>query len=207
MRDLQERWTALVGSSASSVRRGNDLLARWSEPHRHYHSLAHLRAVLDALDLLAAEMKSPVSVRLAAWFHDAVYDGRPGEDERASAALAAEALAELGYPGGQVEDVARLVLLTVHHDPEPGDVDGATLCDADLSVLGSTQAAYQQYAEAVRRDYSHVSDAAFRNGRLIVVETLLNRQRLFRTPTGQALWDDAARRNLAVELTHLRTSP
>jgi predicted metal-dependent HD superfamily phosphohydrolase len=181
-------------------------LTRWSEPHRHYHSPAHLQAVLDALDLLAAEARSPVSVRLAAWFHDAVYEGRAGDDERASADLAAATLSELGFHYQQVADVQRLVMITVDHDPASGDPDGATLCDADLSVLGSDSSVYRTYTHAVRRDYAHVSDVDFQAGRTGVVERLLGREPLFRTPTGQARWEHAAKRNLAAELTALRTS-
>src|SRR6266540_2958264 len=43
-----------------------DLLARWSEPHRHYHTLDHLAAVLSIVDITGP-------VALAAWFHDAVF--------------------------------------------------------------------------------------------------------------------------------------
>ena len=90
--DLLARWTALLGPAAEPA--GRDLLARWAEPHRGYHDLRHLAEVLDALDELTAGGPPPAVV-LAAWWHDAVYEGRAGEDERASAALAARVLPAL----------------------------------------------------------------------------------------------------------------
>lgn len=63
------------------------LVARYREPHRRYHGVAHLAAVLRTLDeLLAPEPASP-AVRFAAWFHDAVYDptAPAGANEAASA--------------------------------------------------------------------------------------------------------------------------
>lgn len=206
MDELLGRWATLVGRTAAAVRHGHTLLDRWSEPHRHYHAVSHLRAVLDALDLLAGEVRSPTVVRLAAWFHDAVYEGRPGDDERASAGLADATLTELGLPPSDVAEVRRLVLLTATHDPSPGDDDGAALCDADLSVLGGTPADYQAYTEAVRRDYAHVPDDAFQAGRAAVLDRLLAHDPLFHTPTGRRLWQTAARRNITAELARLRPS-
>ncbi|WP_166347016.1 HD domain-containing protein [Phytoactinopolyspora limicola] len=205
MPDLLSRWTALVGHTESAVGVGLDLLDRWSQPHRHYHSVPHLRAVLDALDILDAEIRSATAVRLAAWFHDAVYDGRPGDDETASAALAAQQLTRLGRNLAEVAEVQRLVMITRAHDPATDDADGAALCDADLSVLASAPDDYRAYVTAVRRDYAHIDDHHFRAGRIDVLERLLSHRSLFRTKTGRQLWEATARRNITDELDQLRT--
>lgn len=176
---------------------GEDLLARWSAPGRHYHDVRHLASCLAALDRLGGGDRE---VRLAAWFHDAVYAGEAGTDEEASARLAEQRLA--GVRGPDRAEVARLVRLTATHDPEPGDRRGALLCDADLSVLGSVPGRYDTYARDVRLDFAHVPDEAFRAGRRAVLEDLLGRDRLFRTGAGRDLWEGAARANLARELAH-----
>ncbi|WP_211658365.1 HD domain-containing protein [Phytoactinopolyspora halophila] len=204
--DLLSRWSAVAGDSPAARRRGRELLARWSQPHRHYHSTAHLRNILEALDLLAEEIRTPSTVQLAAWFHDAVYDGNPGDDERASAALAAHVLPTIGFTRAEADEVARLVRLTIGHDPAPDDADGAALCDADLSVLGADPDGYEAYTRAVRLDYAHVPEDTFRRARAAVLAQLLNKESLFHTPTGRALWEGAARRNVGDELRHLRQS-
>ncbi|WP_010523865.1 DUF4031 domain-containing protein [Nesterenkonia sp. F] len=192
---------------------GEELLDRWAEPHRHYHSPTHLAAVLAAVARLqrAGELDAAPdgdaaarTVRLAVWFHDAVYEGAgaAGEDEEASAVLAEERLAPL-LDAAEVAEVARLVRLTASHDPEDGDVAGAVLVDADLEVLGRVPTAYARYAEQVRRDVDHVSDDAFRRGRAAVLHRLLDRPRLYRTASGRELWEESARRNLREELQRL----
>ena len=206
MKDLLQRWTDLVGRSDRAEAAGVGLIERWSQPHRHYHGLGHLRAVLDAVDLLAAEAHDLDAVRLAAWFHDAVYEGHPGADERASADLARQVLLGLGRPDDEVADVARLVLLTTTHTTARGDADGAVLCDADLAVLGGDPDGYAAYASAVRLDYAHVSDEEFRQGRMAVLERLLDTRPLYRTALARGRWEDSARRNLTTELTLLRAS-
>ena len=177
-----------------------DLLDRWGEEHRKYHGRTHLLAVLEALDVLCEPAEAPRDVVLAAWFHDAVYRGVAGQDEEESARLAADRLRHAGLPAAEVDEVVRLVLLTADHCPEPGDVAGALLCDADLSVLGGEPEAYARYRRAVREDFAHIGDADFAAGRAAVVRRLLQLDPLFHTERGRGLWLEAARRNLQGEL-------
>lgn len=200
MEDLIARWRRVADDDAT----GHDLLRRWSEPHRRYHDVRHLTAVLDAVDALAGEADDARAVRLAAWFHDAVYTGRPGADERDSAVLADSASRAAGLGDALVAEVVRLVELTEGHDPAPGDRNGAVLCDADLAVLGGDPAEYAGYAAAVREEYSHVPEEEFRRGRTAVLEGLLARRPLFSTATARDRWEERARHNLETELILLR---
>lgn len=180
-----------------------DLLLRWGEPHRAYHDVRHLHEVLGHVEQLAHHAERPDLVRCAAWWHDAVHDGRAGDDERASAALARDQLTALGVAPRDVDVVAGLVLLTVHHDPgDPADPDAAVLCDADLGILAAPPERYAVYATDVRTEYAHVPDELFRAGRAAVLRRLLGHRRLFRTPTAAA-WEDRARENLSRELDAL----
>ncbi len=197
-----DRWLVLLPAADPAAARaaGGDLLARWRQPHRHYHGEAHLNAVLDTVEILEAHAADPDGVRLAAWFHDAVHEGRAGDDEEASARLAEAVLPRLGVASSRVESVARLVRLTATHEPAPGDRDGAVLVDADLSVLGGSPQEYASYAAAVRAEYAALPDAAFRAGRTAVLQRLLDRDPLYRTSTARKRWEQSARRNVTAEL-------
>ncbi|MFE6666745.1 hypothetical protein ACFVFH_24675 [Streptomyces sp. NPDC057697] len=177
----------------------DNLLARWAEPQRRYHTTAHLAAVLGHIDTLAGHATDPDAVRLAAWFHDAVYRPDRSENEERSAALAERALPEAGVPDDVTAEVARLVRLTVTHDPADGDADGEVLCDADLAILAAPPGPYAAYAAQVREEYGFVPDEAFREGRATVLRQLLGLPRLFRTPYGAEHWESRARRNLLTE--------
>ncbi|MBT2443670.1 hypothetical protein J7E93_26950 [Streptomyces sp. ISL-36] len=209
--DLLQRWTSTL-LAARAGREGPDpapygrnLLARWAEPQRRYHTVEHLRAVLDRIDELASTAAELELVRLAAWFHDAVYRPDRSENEERSATLAEKALTEAGLADREVAEVARLVRLTVTHDPAEGDLNGEVLCDADLAILASGTDTYRGYASAVREEYGFVPDDAFREGRAAVLRQLLSLPRLFRTAHGAAAWEASARRNLERELTTLTT--
>ncbi len=203
---LSARWHDLLtrcGATADPEPYARDLLARWAEPQRHYHTASHLAAVLDRVDELAAHADDPDAVRLAAWFHDAVYRPDRSENEERSAALACRALREAGLPEPLVHEVDRLVRLTVDHHPAPGDRNGEVLCDADLAVLGGPPEAYDAYSAAVREEYSFVPPDAFRTGRATVLRRLLALPALYRTPEAHARYDARARANMHRELAAL----
>lgn len=204
MDDLLARWTSVVGSDEASRACWADLVGRWSEPHRNYHGLAHLVAVLSIVDTLESPEVDATDVRLAAWYHDAIYDPTRSDNEERSAELAATALPPLGVEPGRVAEVRRLVLVTRTHRYDATDAAAALLCDADLSILAAPPAAYIGYANGIRAEYAHIPDAAFRAGRSEILRSLLARDRLFGTARLAGL-EEPARDNIRAELLVLQT--
>jgi predicted metal-dependent HD superfamily phosphohydrolase len=198
-----EAWALLAGDSPTSRTEWAAVVAAWSEPHRRYHDLAHLAAVLGLVGELAGDAADSDAVRLAAWYHDIVYEPERTSNEQVSAGRARAGLRGL-VPDARVNEVERLVLLTAGHDPAPGDANGAVLCDADLAVLAGPPDAYATYASAVREEYGHLSDEEFTAGRIAVLEHLLALPALYRTPEAARQWTDRAAANLTAELTLLR---
>jgi predicted metal-dependent HD superfamily phosphohydrolase len=165
--------------------------------------VAHVLNVLRAIDTIAPtwEVDDLAAVRLAAWFHDAVYDPRRSDNEECSALLAARVLTDLGVPDGRVTTVGRLVRSTASHLGDSNDE--AMLADADLAVLGAEPAVYQAYVVGVRAEYAHVDDAAWRTGRAAVLGTFLDREAIYITPAMRPR-EPRARANLAAERASLR---
>ena len=178
----------------------DELLAAYADPERGYHDTTHLTEVIARVEELAAagEPFETVPVLLAAWFHDAVYDGERDAEER-SAAWAERSLP--AYVGeGTAAEVARLVRLTETHDPAPDDAAGCALSDADLAVLAAPAQHYAAYVAGVRAEYAHLDEETFRRGRAQVLASLAERPALFRTEHARERWEAAARANLAAEL-------
>lgn len=205
MQDLLESWSDLIArhtADPAAVDVGRRLRESWSEPHRRYHSVAHLRDVLSGVAELADHAEDADAVRLAAWYHDAVYAGLPDDEER-SALRAEHELSALGVAPQLVDEVARLVRMTVTHDPAPGDRNGEALSDADLSTLALPADRYRHNTEAIRAEYAHVPDEPFRKGRRQVLLVLLEGPAVFRTAAGRRRWEAAARQNMVAELMTL----
>lgn len=196
--ELRDRWNRLLPDAQPL---GDDLLARYAEDHRSYHDQRHLTEVLDTIDELADLADDPDAIRLAAWFHDAIYDptAAPGENEEQSAQLAELELSAYGVDPAEVAEVGRLVRLTADHDCAPDDANGAVLCDADLRVLSLSPDRYDDYASGIRREYGHIGDRDFARGRTTFLQRL-SRTSLYATGRGHAEWEQAARDNLEREL-------
>jgi predicted metal-dependent HD superfamily phosphohydrolase len=197
---LIERWN---DEFPGRLALGRELVRRYGHITRVYHDLRHLDSVLTHIDLLAGEAKDARLVRLAAWYHDAVYDVRREDNEAASANLAISTLPVYDFDDDETAEVARLVLLTADHEVGEGDHNGAVLCDADLAVLAGTPEEYAVYRDAVRLEYRHVPDAAFASGRAAVLRDLLDLDHVFATEIGRSRWEQTARRNLSLELDEL----
>jgi predicted metal-dependent HD superfamily phosphohydrolase len=167
---------------------------------RGYHDTRHLAEVLDRVDELASagEAFDVPAVRLAAWFHDGVYDGEPGAEER-SARWAVEALADRP----ERDEVARLVRLTETHRPAEDDANGCVLSDADLAILAAAPERYAEYVADVRREYAHVPDDLFAAGRAAVLRDLVAKPSLFHTRHAREHWESRARANVEDELARL----
>jgi predicted metal-dependent HD superfamily phosphohydrolase len=178
---------------------GFDLAACHTEPHRHYHTMEHITAVLDHLQDLHA---ATPTAKLAAFFHDAVYEPTRSDNEAQSAELAREVLRAVDRP--EADDVAAIVLATAKHQlPTDGPRETAAFLDADLAILAARPDVYDAYTVHVRAEYSHISDADFQSGRKAILEGFLERDRLFFTASGQARFEIPARGNLRREIDSL----
>jgi predicted metal-dependent HD superfamily phosphohydrolase len=178
------------------------LEAAYAEPHRAYHTLAHVAHVLAELEAVAV---TDAAVAWAAWFHDVVNVPARRDNEARSAARAVRALEALGL-ARLAPRVAALVLATRDHVAAPGDEDALRLLDADLAVLGAEPEAYRAYADAIAREHRAIPGFLYRRGRRRFLTAILARPAIFRTVPFHDRYERRARENLAGELAPL-TSP
>lgn len=189
---------------------GVALVDRWSSAGRDFHNLKHLVDVLARVDELASETHEPELVRLAAWYHGAIFDAadaaayanRGGEDEVASARLAREELVALGISTERAQRVHDLVVALRRHSTNASDFDCAVLCDADLAMLAAEPQRYKSYLHDIRAEYAHLPVEHYLRARVNIVRKLLGRKSLFVSPLGAA-WEEPARQNLGAELQRL----
>ena len=201
---------------------GESLLQAWEQPHRAYHHSGHLSQMLTDLDRLYAhhaQGSTPLALILAAWFHDAVYEGAPGEDERRSEQLASTCLEPLVtaglLTGHELQMVSLLVRATATHElPESADLpagyepaDIQFFLDADMAILAADSARYRRYLRGVRSEYSHFDDEAFRTGRTTFLRSILGRERIFLSEQAFTLWEEPAQANLRAELSEWEQDP
>jgi predicted metal-dependent HD superfamily phosphohydrolase len=177
----------------------DDLIAAYAAPNRHYHNLAHVEDCLDKLaqvgNLSAAERQILTE---AIWWHDVVYDPTRSDNEELSAQLA-----EQHVPAHMRAEVGRLIRLTKTHRVEPSDQLGAILISIDLSILAAEPSRYDVYAAAIRQEYAHVPDDAYRAGRADVLRRFAARPVIFPDAAFARACEKKARANLAREIASL----
>ena len=188
-----EAWRAL-GASADDALLA-ELLARYGEAQRAYHTLQHLGECLVHLARERDGAERPAEVALALWFHDAIYDVQRHDNEARSADWARQAALRAGLPPEVAERLHALVMAT-RHDVQPVGADARLLVDIDLAILGATPARFAEYERQIRIEYAHVPPAVFEPRRRQILGGFLARDPLYLTAPMRIRLEAAARANL-----------
>jgi predicted metal-dependent HD superfamily phosphohydrolase len=179
-----------------------DVRARYAESHRHYHTHQHLAECFEKVQDIIVLAPHPAEVKLALWFHDAVYDTRRHDNEQRSAEWARGAAQDLGARAEIAERIYDLIMST-RHAAEPVGPDAQVLVDVDLSILGAEAGRFREYEMQVRREYSWVPDDTFRLGRAKILKDFLGRPQIYSTARFRERYEAPARRNLRDSLERL----
>ena len=183
-----------------------ELVAAYSAPDRHYHNVAHVGDCLRHANEVRTYSNDFRAVAAALFFHDAVYDPTRGDNEERSADLAEQRLRRMRQPEPFVATVRDLILDT-RHVTSPATGDGRFVVDIDLAILGAPAAEFDAYERAIRREYAHVPDDAFRAGRSRILRAFLDRPRIYGTNVFRDRYEAPARANLARSLAVLESRP
>lgn len=202
-----QSWRRLWGElGAREINGGlfNQLVAAYSERHRHYHTLQHLRECLAHCEAAGTLARRPAEVELALWFHDAVYDPRRDDNEQRSADWAQRSVVMAGCDPAVAGRVQGLVLATRAHAADAGDIDAQLLVDIDLAILGAAPQRFAEFERQVRAEYAHVPDEAYRAGRSRVLRDFLQRPAIYATAAYRDTLEQRARANIGQALAGLQ---
>jgi predicted metal-dependent HD superfamily phosphohydrolase len=201
--DLKHLLQSFSGDKAKAAELSNLLIARYSEKHRAYHNLSHIKYLLDDADAFKVVFHDYESVRLAIWFHDAIYEPKSRLNEIDSAQLAVRSLTELNFPKASVEKIEKMILATQKHDASFLDEDGEMFLDFDLAILGTTPEIYKKYSKAIRAEYSFVPEDLYRRERRKILQSFSEREFIYYTADLREFYEEAARINIANEIKEL----
>lgn len=203
---FERTWARLHGHDPAAIYR---VLTRfYGQPHRHYHTLAHVEDCLREADafqaaepaFLSAEMW--YAVELALWFHDVIHQPRAEDNEERSADVFDAIASAAMVPPPFIAAVRRLILATKLDSPSP-TVEEQVIIDCDLSSLGYAPALFRRSGIAIRKEYGFVSDKDFAETRRATFLRLSQRPGIFRTEFMRQRYEQQARANLAAALDHV----
>jgi predicted metal-dependent HD superfamily phosphohydrolase len=170
-------------------------------PDRHYHDFFHVGNMLNGRRKYYPDVEDPEVMDFAILYHDVEYDPTSSLNEEDSADIAVLEL-ESALPADRAMEVHRLIIITKHHRPVPGDHAGAVITDLDLAGLAGSN--YLDNSRAIRKEYHMATDEQWRAGRVTWLESFLSRPKIYHTEYGRANWEIKARVNMRNELAYLR---
>lgn len=202
--DLRSRWLQTWKELGAAPAAGlfDELISRYSEPHRRYHSVRHLEECFAKLDEVRSLAEHPGEIELALWFHDAIYDTHRQDNEARSADWARSSLLDAGGSGIAGDRFHALVLIT-RHAALPQGTDAQILVDVDLSILGANAERFDEYEQQIREAYRWVPEFVFRRKRKAILEEFLARPTIFNTRHFIERYEQQARSNLPRSLQRL----
>lgn len=178
------------------------IASAYAESHRHYHNAHHVAECLRELAPMRGLCEQPLAASAAMLFHDYVYYPARHDNEQRSADEAMAALRAIGW-GQPDSDAVRGIILATKHETAPSTTDAAIVCDIDLSILGKPAQEFDAYERAIRKEYVHVPEVAYRAGRAAVLRGLLSRASIYATDPFRVRYEMTARQNLGQSIAAL----
>ena len=164
----------------------------YETPVRAYHNMSHVR---DCIKECEAQKLGDIA-RLALFYHDAVCVPGRSDNEYASGDLFSGHFTGTGAVGAYAMARVRSLIMLTRHTELPRDNTAAMVVDIDMSVLGQVPEIFDQYDNAIRREYEHFPDDEYEAGRRTFLEGILGRKKIYYTDVYQSRCEKQARDNI-----------
>ena len=203
---LQERWNRLMDSLSPgrwAYPSINHIIDTYTHPDRKYHNLKHIHNMLMLFDDVSHLIQNPLSMELAIFYHDFVYNPRARDNEKQSVKAMIPILGDiLGY--SRLGDVKALISATSHHQGVIHKGDSRYIVDLDLAILGAEPELYKTYADGIRSEYSHVDSQIYHHGRRSFLLQMLDMDHIYNTQVMRQRFEKQAVHNISSEIKELR---
>ena len=182
-----------------------DVVKKYSAKSRHYHDMNHICGMCDCWDLFKHKLKNPDEIFMAIIYHDIIYKPTRSDNEEKSADYFLKKVATLlNIDSLRVLSIPPAILSTKHSDASralwENNLDIQYLLDFDLHVLGTPHSSeYEWYRTGVRKEYKIYPDFMYKPGRKKVLESFLNRKKIYLTEDWK-INEKKARKNLQEEI-------
>jgi len=181
------------------------LLAGYSEPQRHYHTLEHIDHCLNMFEDCKTLVSEPDALEIAIWMHDVILvSGRP-DNEALSAQLYLELSKDVQHDEMR-QLIGRLIMTTLHNSDSLLDADASYMVDVDLSSFGLPWDEFLRDSLNIRAENPHLSDQDYQLNQTRFQQSLLARPRFFLSDFFFDRYEKQARYNLARFFEYQRNS-
>ena len=199
IKQFQDYWTHTASQLDLTVSSCEELYgalySAYSESQRHYHTVQHIVECLEHFHDIKTHLTDALSVELAIWFHDVIYNPQANDNEQQSADYMKQVLENV-LVAEQMETIYAWILATQAHAPT-ANLDLAYLLDIDLVILASNPIRFAEYEGQIQQEYAWVEPSLYAQKRQQVLRHFLEMQPLYQTPLFQKRYEHQAKQNLA----------
>ena len=187
----------------------DEIETHYLEPHRYYHTTAHIVFCLDELDKVFSKFSPSEAVlqqdavELSIWFHDIVFEIPGVNNEQKSAEYFLEV-----SDGRLCNDLRNRVhdaIIATTHKSTPDSFESQLTVDIDLAGLAQSWPEFFVDSRNVRTEFSHLSDKEFNVGQGKFMKSLLDRASIYSTEYFLSSHEATARQNVARLIDKLET--
>ena len=175
------------------------IIGCYSESHREYHNLRHIREMLECLNLYKTAISDYPILYVYCLYHDIVYDTHAQDNEEKSA----EYLEKDFHDYLSKEEITKckdLILGTKKHQFLQNNFDHKIFLDSDLLILGRERNRYIEYMDSIRKEYEWVEREFYKQERAKVLQKFLERERIYFTDEVFHAYEKQARENIKFEI-------
>lgn len=183
----------------------DDVYKKYNAKNRHYHNMKHIYNMCMLWQKEKTNLKHPRAIFLAIIYHDIIYVTRNNNNEEKSANYFLNKVSSMfGLDIESNNKVYNAIRATKHNDESKeiwkNDKDIQLLLDFDLAILGTDNIdEYEWYRKGVRKEYRIFPNILYKPGRKKVLESFLQREKIYLTPNFKHL-EKKARKNLKQEI-------
>lgn len=213
---LKKRWEDFAGGLGATKEIDTAwewICSAYSESHRYYHNLTHIKDCLDTYDSVQRYCFDDLSryiVEFAIWFHDSIYNTQCNDNERKSGALARNAFMMMNVPHqfidgieysrediiDEIENYINYTCHTSHDQSDKLHADLSLFLDIDLSILGKPKEFFDLYERNIRKEYEWVPLDIYRAKRIEILTNFKRRPSIYQHKHMQLQYEKAARNNI-----------
>lgn len=183
-----------------SLKLWKDIVKKYSGRKRHYHNLKHISDMIQKYYFsYKDELKNPDEVLLAIFYHDIIYSVGHSDNELYSAVYMDGRLKGNKITEKQLSFIFDCIYSTKKHEIN-GIKDINYMLDFDMAILGQPWSEYTKYRKQVRKEYNIYPDCMYNKGRLSVLKSFLQQERIFKTDDFYKIYEKQARENIQKEI-------
>lgn len=177
-----------------------------SQTTRLYHNMDHIRDCLALLSVVPIRPEDETALKLAIFFHDAVYDtwAKDNEERSLEFGLFCFGLMGLGDRVLLAHQLKILIMATSHRQVCINNLDAMLIADIDLYSLSLSKSEFDKKTEYIRHEFGWVLPKEFCRGRIDFFQKMLDgRLSIYQTYWFRAKFERSARRNIIGSIKEL----